>query len=64
MTTRREFLTQALGATIAAATGHAIGAQRARGIVQTVQGPIDAAKLGGIHANVARVLRRSREVHR
>jgi phosphotriesterase-related protein len=46
MTTRRELLRQAVGATIAAASGQAIGAQRARGVVQTVQGPIDAAKLG------------------
>jgi phosphotriesterase-related protein len=53
MTTRREFLAQAAGAGFAATQVLAAPtkaqtnrAQRARGVVHTVQGPIDASKLG------------------
>lgn len=52
MRTRRDFLTQVAGAAVAPATTRAAQAskngpaQRRRGIVQTVQGPIDASKLG------------------
>jgi len=53
MTTRREFLTQAAGASVAAAAASPAVAQsitrlarRTPGVVQTVQGPIDASKLG------------------
>lgn len=52
-TTRREFLTQATGASLAAAAASSAVAQsttrrgrRSPGVVQTVQGPIDASKLG------------------
>lgn len=50
--TRREFLTQATGASLAAATGEAVAWQpitslaRRPGVVQTVRGPISASKLG------------------
>jgi phosphotriesterase-related protein len=58
MGTRREFLAQIAVASVAAASAHAAQAlkaaapvtispiQRNRGVVQTVQGPIDASKLG------------------
>jgi phosphotriesterase-related protein len=58
MATRREFLGQIAVASVAAASAHAAQAlnaaapvkisptQRSRGVVQTVQGPMDASKLG------------------
>ena len=54
MKTRREFLSQMTGVGVAAAIAHTASASnpppkdnpRSHGIVQTVQGPIDAAKLG------------------
>jgi phosphotriesterase-related protein len=50
MTNRREFLLQSTAACLSTAisirTTYAAGAARKPGIVQTVQGPLDAAKLG------------------
>jgi phosphotriesterase-related protein len=50
MASRREFLLQSvaacIGATVPMSTTYGANAQRTLGVVQTVQGPIDAAKLG------------------